>query len=199
MVGNDIVDLQLARKESNWNRPRYLQKIFTEEEQDFIAIAPNKHLAIWMLWSRKESAYKIIARRQKRRFYAPKQVGNKLNALSFSTFLEGGQVNFGEQTFITKSSLLNGYIHTTAQLKDSCKSLIVSSFSLDSSDYLNQKKTTRQMLLTSYAKENNLPVADLTIQKDAWKIPHLYAKGRRQMIAVSMSHHGNFGGYALQA
>jgi phosphopantetheinyl transferase (holo-ACP synthase) len=33
VIGNDIVDLALARKESNWKRPGYLNKIFTTKEQ----------------------------------------------------------------------------------------------------------------------------------------------------------------------
>jgi hypothetical protein len=32
VIGNDIVDLALARKESNWKRPGYLNKIFTTKE-----------------------------------------------------------------------------------------------------------------------------------------------------------------------
>jgi hypothetical protein len=36
---NDIVDLALARKESNWKRPGYLNKIFTTKEQLLISSA----------------------------------------------------------------------------------------------------------------------------------------------------------------
>jgi lactate dehydrogenase-like 2-hydroxyacid dehydrogenase len=35
-IGNDIVDLALARKESNWKRPGYLNKIFTTNNFSFI-------------------------------------------------------------------------------------------------------------------------------------------------------------------
>ncbi len=74
MIGNDIVDLQFARKESNWQRPRFLEKIFTEEERHFIHTANDKEVAVWLLWSGKESVYKIIARLEKRRFFAPKKI-----------------------------------------------------------------------------------------------------------------------------
>ena len=33
MVGNDIVDLAEAKKASNWQRPRFLEKLFTPNEQ----------------------------------------------------------------------------------------------------------------------------------------------------------------------
>ena len=35
MIGNDIVDLDLARKESNWKRKGFLDKIFSLQEQQF--------------------------------------------------------------------------------------------------------------------------------------------------------------------
>jgi hypothetical protein len=41
VIGNDIVDLALARKESNWKRPGYLNKIFTTKEQLLISSAEN--------------------------------------------------------------------------------------------------------------------------------------------------------------
>jgi hypothetical protein len=42
VIGNDIVDLALARKESNWKRPGYLNKIFTTKEQLLISSAENR-------------------------------------------------------------------------------------------------------------------------------------------------------------
>ena len=60
MIGNDIVDLALAKKESNWKRNRFLDKIFTQKEQLLIANAINPEIMIWNLWTRKEAAYKIV-------------------------------------------------------------------------------------------------------------------------------------------
>lgn len=33
MVGNDIVDINEAKSASNWQRPRFLEKLFTTKEQ----------------------------------------------------------------------------------------------------------------------------------------------------------------------
>jgi len=57
MIGNDIVDLELALKESNWKRKGFLNKIFTNEEQLLISSAINPEIMVWNLWSRKEAAY----------------------------------------------------------------------------------------------------------------------------------------------
>ena len=59
MVGNDIVDLREANRTSNWQRPRYLEKLFTFREQQLIHNATNSFSMVWRLWSMKESAYKL--------------------------------------------------------------------------------------------------------------------------------------------
>jgi len=62
MIGNDVVDLVLARKESNWKRKGFLNKLFTTFEQNLIQEARNQEEMVWMLWSIKESAYKAYQR-----------------------------------------------------------------------------------------------------------------------------------------
>ncbi|UQD56989.1 4'-phosphopantetheinyl transferase superfamily protein [Flavobacterium sp. K5-23] len=74
MIGNDIVDLALARKESNWKRKGFLDKIFTIKEQFLINSAENPEIMVWNLWSRKEAAYKIYNRQTGIRAYIPIQL-----------------------------------------------------------------------------------------------------------------------------
>lgn len=62
MIGNDVVDLVLAQKESNWKRKGFLNKLFTSFEQDLIQKASNQDEIVWMLWSIKESVYKACQR-----------------------------------------------------------------------------------------------------------------------------------------
>lgn len=62
MIGNDVVDLVLAQKESNWKRKGYLNKLFTTFEQELIQKASNQEEMVWMLWSIKESVYKAYQR-----------------------------------------------------------------------------------------------------------------------------------------
>ena len=62
MIGNDVVDLVLAKKESNWKRKGFLNKIFTPYEQELIEKAPNQEQMVWLLWSIKESVYKAYQR-----------------------------------------------------------------------------------------------------------------------------------------
>ena len=56
MIGNDIIDLSVAKLESNWQRRGFLEKQFTEEEQQLILTASNPFVLVWKFWSMKEAA-----------------------------------------------------------------------------------------------------------------------------------------------
>jgi len=200
MIGNDIVDLQQALQESNWKRPRYLSKLFTAKEQAFIHAAPNKDQAVWLLWSRKESAYKIIARSRNQRFFAPKKlVNNNLDSPIH------GQITFENETFTTHSTITNTHIHTIAQKDKNFWSLsgnylepqASKSFFIANKSYASQHFLARKQLLEYYAEYSKISINSLTIQKDDNKVPHLYYKNKKQPIMISMAHHGHYAGFAL--
>ncbi|MDT0294261.1 4'-phosphopantetheinyl transferase superfamily protein [Mesonia ostreae] len=62
MIGNDVVDLHMTKQESNWQRPRFLEKIFTKGEQAKIISDKDPNFLVWLFWSMKESAYKANQR-----------------------------------------------------------------------------------------------------------------------------------------
>lgn len=108
MIGNDIVDLALAQKESNWKRKGFLDKIFTLQEQLFINLSENQEIEVWNLWSRKEAAYKIYNRQSGIRKYNPQQFE------CFNLNLAIGTVVFENQLFHTKTDITSEYIYTIA-------------------------------------------------------------------------------------
>jgi phosphopantetheinyl transferase (holo-ACP synthase) len=108
VIGNDIVDLALARKESNWKRPRYLDKIFTEKEQLLISTAEDPEIMLWNLWSRKEAAYKIYNRETGIRGYFPL----RLKCVYINS--TSGYVNCEGFNFYTKTAIAADKIHTVA-------------------------------------------------------------------------------------
>jgi phosphopantetheinyl transferase (holo-ACP synthase) len=110
MIGNDIVDLALAKKESNWKRNGFLNKIFSEREQVLILSAPCSETMVWNLWSRKEAAYKIFNRETGLRKYNP---------IAFECYdigLSIGKVKINDQVFYTKTQITTDYIYTVAVL-----------------------------------------------------------------------------------
>jgi len=111
VIGNDIVDLALARKESNWKRKGYLDKIFTQEEQLWIAGSGNPEVMVWNLWSRKEAAYKIYNRQTGIRVYFPNQISCVYESPTLGTVIIRGN------TYFTQTTLGKGRIHTIAVVK----------------------------------------------------------------------------------
>ena len=110
MIGNDIVDLALALKESNWKRKGYLDKIFTKHEQLLIGLSDNPENMVWNLWSRKEAAYKIFNRNTGIRIYNPIQFE------CFNTDKSIGIVMNNGVFYYTKTEINLDYIHTVSVL-----------------------------------------------------------------------------------
>lgn len=112
MIGNDIVDLALAKKESNWKRKGFLDKIYTKKEQLLILNAENPENMVWNLWSRKEAAYKIYNRKTQIREYIPLQLECfDLEIVDGITF---GKVVINDFIYFTKTTITTQFINTIA-------------------------------------------------------------------------------------
>lgn len=110
MIGNDIVDLELAQIQSNWKRKGYLDKIFTKNEQLFILNSENPDVMVWNLWSRKEASYKIYNRITGNRIYNPIQFECFDSEQSIGTVMNRGVFYF------TKTEINSIYVHTISVL-----------------------------------------------------------------------------------
>jgi len=112
MIGNDIIDLAQSRIESRWQRKGFIEKIFTEEEQQYIKDSEKPEIMVWLLWSMKEAAYKIYNRQTKIREFSPKKLCCFIDFLSSNLSL--GKVICNENTYYTKSIFSLESIHTIA-------------------------------------------------------------------------------------
>ena len=112
MIGNDVIDIQQSRKESNWRRKGFIQKLFTLEEQLLVSNAPNPEIMVWQLWSMKEAAYKIYNRQTKIREYIPQKLVCSITSQNQNTIT--GIVTCFENVYYTKTTLSKDHIHTIA-------------------------------------------------------------------------------------
>ena len=119
MIGNDIVDLDLARKESNWQRKGFLEKIFSLEEQYLIHNDSNPEIMVWNLWSRKEAAYKIFNRNTGINGYFPWRLKCHYEDLNSGTVVIGGFV------FHTRTQITDSYIYSIAVSEKSIMNKII--------------------------------------------------------------------------
>jgi len=187
MIGNDVIDLEKARAESNWEHPRFLDKVYTLSEKEIIEKAINKFETIWRLWSMKESAYKIYVQQHRKTFFNPKKIECKLinNAEGIVT-IENGE-------YKTVSQITTDYIYTTAF---SCivTNTFSNSFELFGS---NPSEECRLQLLRAFAKKNVLDLSSLEIKKDNLGVPKVFFNKILKENSISISHHGQFAGVSF--
>jgi phosphopantetheinyl transferase (holo-ACP synthase) len=112
VIGNDVIDLQQSRQESNWQRKGFLEKLFTGEEQCFIANSSDPEIIVWLMWSMKEAAYKILNRQTKKREFIPNKLLCKIGSQTCSSAT--GQVFYFGNTYHTTTFLSEDIIHTIA-------------------------------------------------------------------------------------
>ena len=190
MIGNDVVDLKIALIESNWQRKGFLEKVFTIEEHDLILRSTNSFQMVWLLWSMKESAYKVHVQQYGGRFFAPKKFQCTLSSNTT------GIVKINDNQYFTIAILNTNYIATTATLNDD-NSQLIDNFHLKVNEYNYQHTTCYSILKRTVANKMSLPIEELSIIKNSSGIPFLFFQGREQPISFSISHHGNYGGYAI--
>jgi phosphopantetheine--protein transferase-like protein len=112
MIGNDVVDIDASRIESNWKRKGFLEKIFTPQEQSLIKFSSNPELYVWVLWSMKEAAYKVYNRETGIRGFIPHELSCVLDVVSAQEY--EGTVKCRGSIYFTTTTIANGIIHTIA-------------------------------------------------------------------------------------
>jgi phosphopantetheinyl transferase (holo-ACP synthase) len=179
MVGNDIVDLNEARNASNWERPRFLKKLFSEAEQLCIKTSDNPFVMVWRLWSMKEASYKLYTQLKPSRFYNPK---------AFQCEIEGnkGIVRFKDFKCYLETKITLNYIISEARLEPNNLTSTIVQF--NSTKHKTQSEILKSELLDGFGN-------DYHIKKNQFNIPVL-SNGKNN-YNISLTHHGNYGAYAI--
>jgi phosphopantetheinyl transferase (holo-ACP synthase) len=192
MTGNDIVDLVTAAKESNWRRKGFLEKIFTQKEQQHINHAALTDEMVWRLWTMKESAYKIYTRQYGGRFFAPQKFSCTL--LSKTT----GQVTVDTFSYQTITNTAKNYIYSIAMPQEYFKPDFYNcSFRIPGTYAADQQKFIYAKLIAKYADIKGTDKNDFKIIKDTNNIPFLYSEKEKIKIPVSITHHGNYAAFTI--
>lgn len=193
LLGNDIVDLQEARKTSNWQRPRYLEKIFTPKEQAWIQQANQADRWVWMLWSAKESAYKLSRQLGAERAYAPKR-------LEIRDWTQEDATNYRLQVLTEQAELT---VHTTLSHTFVHSVALIDENANWQAEILNlsgthgeQRKQLREQVCKCVAEaDSRVGVEIYRIVKNESEIPQLWLGETKLDIVLSLSHHGRYGAY----
>ncbi|MGB3606227.1 4'-phosphopantetheinyl transferase superfamily protein [Psychroserpens sp.] len=196
MIGNDIVDLKQAAQDSpdsyreGKRYQRFLDKVFTQNEQALIFSSENHYETVWLFWSMKEAAYKVHVQQFGKRFFNPKRLVCKLISE------EKGIVSIDDHHYFTSSTVTKDYVYTVAKL-NLCKphlSTIIASFQLCSIE--RQSKMLKIAFLTSVSKTKEMSLRELQIKKTAIGVPKLIYNNRDLPTSFSLTHCGRFSGFA---
>ena len=192
MIGNDIVDLLQAAKDSNWQRRGFLDKLFTDSEQQFIYEASSPEHMVWLLWSLKESAYKARFRETEHRVFSPKKIACVVNKLS-ETVAEA-TVIYGCE-YQANSVITPEYIASVAY-SSAVRSQPVNSIILFSCvDYQNQHVSLCEAVTDHISGLMTVSQDAVFIRKTTGGTPAILVDFRQ--IPLSLSHHGRYGAYTF--
>lgn len=180
-IGNDIIDLNLAKNQSNWQRTGFLEKQFTKNEQEQIYSSKNPFLKVWLFWSMKEAAYKCYTQQFKTRFFAPLKFECQLVSNT------SGFVKINDEVYSSETEVTAAYIHTIALKNKNFKGTIAV--------FKNENIQTSSIFLNRQIA--SLFSEKISVFKNEFGIPELYQKEKKLPFSISKSHHGNYASYAL--
>ena len=196
MVGNDIVDLNLADKEA-YRRKRFLEKVLADSEQLFLSQVEDPGTFLWVLWSMKESAYKLHFR---------EHLNRALNPIRFTCRFDcvhelgphgrfTGRVEAGDKVYQTNSILCKDYVHTTAI--DAGENFRIHSDEVTAGSPNKAREKTIDALVRSIGNAPALKYDKIEFTKDTNGLPFLTDACKGIFKPCSISHHGRFGAYAV--
>ena len=181
-IGNDIVDLKLAETESNWQRQGFLEKQFTQKEQEEILNSEHPFLKVWLFWSMKEAAYKCYTQRVEKRFFAPQKFECSILPK------KKGLVVFEDTTFYTTTIFTKFYMHTVAKEAQEERLLFSG---------IGFSKTIQIDLKIKLAAETEILSEEIEKIKTCVGAPLFYQQQKLLTKSCSISHHGNYGAFVF--
>ena len=186
MLGNDIVDLSAARKESNWRRRGYLEKIFTQFERNLIKCSSNPDLIVWTLWSIKESVYKAHFRNTHHWEFAPAKI--KVENIKITGESAVAEASYHNIKYFAQATFYGCFVHAIA-LIDPLKFSDIQIVELKT----NSRDYTRLLINRNIIKKTEIVV------KDKAGIPNITTEEELYKAPVSISHHGNYLGIIVDS
>ncbi|MDR6301602.1 4'-phosphopantetheinyl transferase family protein [Mesonia maritima] len=186
MIGNDVVNLSLAKQESNWQRPRFLQKIFTKREQQQINKSSEPEKLVWLFWSMKEAAYKASQRLQNSSpTFNPSQFECKIDVEKHNFFR--GKVSYKNETFFSTSLIIENTIFSYCKKNNSVEIF----------HKIVEAEKLKSEIIKSFSRLKNLPEENISIQKNENQIPYFFYEKEMLSNSFSLSHHGKFAAFII--
>lgn len=172
MLGNDVVDLKLAKHQIRWNTKAFQQKILHPIEIEKHKNTPLNFIDFWKIWTLKESAYKAHQRKY--------NLSPKINPFHFIVeFLSANRskVIFEEDKYEMITHIDKNLIYSYSKGSNFHS---VQNFNIEAKNSRFQKHLKRSQL-------------DLKIRKNENEIPFMVSDNKSKPISIT--HHGKYFAY----
>lgn len=193
-IGNDLVDLCLPENQAKVQNKRWLNKIFVSAEQHLIEQATEPNTMAWLLWSCKESAYKVAIKQGMLPNYRPLNFVVELDASENQLIC--AKVHNPMGVCYTQSAQNTYFVHSIAAPKRfNLTHLFVHTHKFTNLVDTLPTKAWHLPLLKAIARQYGFDVSTLSIQKKMHNVPILCQNGQALVnFDISLSHDGVWAG-----
>ena len=196
-IGHDIISLRDKDNIRSFSNPRYIQKILTGNEYVLFTQNPKNYFAAYLLWTCKESAYKVALKKGLDKTFVP-QYYEVCTVNSFDipeNNLISGTVQFDDDTVYFRSEIYPDYISTISCSDKTMLTEVKSFVSITAvSDHSEKAREQLKETLSFIMKTKK---SFIEIYKKNNGIPFLKIANHINMPDISFSHDGNFYSFAL--
>ncbi len=191
MIGNDVVDLFDPESSREACHLRFDRRVFTPVELEVLSTDHTVVQRRWILWSAKEAAYKAARRECSRVVFSPARfVVNLDRSLC-------GSVSYGIRRWPVRVRIDGDCVHAVVAENESFADTLSGSRRLTTAELRDPSHGVRRFAIVSIATELGVATSDLRIEK-VDRIPQLIVAGEAAPVALSLSHHGSYAGFAYR-
>ncbi|MGA9112130.1 MAG: 4'-phosphopantetheinyl transferase superfamily protein [Smithella sp.] len=199
-VGNDVVDLSEPANAGKSKNSRFLKKILTDAEIEFINNTERSEAALWSFWACKEAAYKVKIKSFPGIPFIPRRWQVVFNKLQ-SEYSDGEVIIPGKGSVYIRYFSNLQYVHCVgADSSTVLDKLIWSVEALPEEKEINPSLFLRDCLGEKLANNLSLNFHDIKIMRTKingeFQQPRVYVGGKETDIDISLSHDGRFVAYA---
>ena len=202
-VGYDVVDLREPANVVKSRNSRFLKKILTNAEIEFVQNAKDPDATLWSYWACKETAYKVIKKSCLDAAFLPRQWTVIFNKIE-STHLEGEVIIPRKNRVYIHLFSNPQYVHCVGS--DNITALDKLIWSVDilpegkDGKNIDPSFFSRNCLGQDLAQYFSLNFHNIKIKRarenGELQPPRVYVSGKKTNIDISLSHDGRFIAYA---
>lgn len=218
-IGNDIVDLERSPKHKAQDQ-RFMQRVFTPQEQAAILEAKDPETLLWLFWAAKEAAYKAISKIDSPPVFSHKLFEVSLSpdkywVVKYQEHIAKCYTHIVENQLVHVICVLYETQQNTLSLKTQCHQNIhkiskqeqlywqdganlENAFSATELESINHPESAiaRCKLKDHIEQQKQWPIDEIEVIRPSknkkMHPPYLLYQGNKTEIDISLSHHGAY-------